>query len=99
MFASVTQYEAVVNSVPEILRRLNKEFIPLLKQINGFVSYDILDAGRGRLFTITMFHTEMGALKSGQLASQWVNSLGDLKPRLSESVSGMVVIHSAKEQP
>jgi hypothetical protein len=98
MFASVRHYETVVNSVPEILRRVNKEFVPLLKQINGFVSYDILDAGKGRLIMITIFQTEMGALKSSQLVDQWVNSLRDLRPRLSESVSGMIVIHSVQEQ-
>jgi hypothetical protein len=98
MFTSLRYYETVVSSVPEILRRVNKEFVPLLKQISGFVSYDIVDAGKGRLVTITVFQTEMGGLKSSQLAAQWVDSLGDLAPRLSESISGVVVVHSARDQ-
>ena len=97
MFTSLRHYETVPSSVPEILRRVNKEFVPLLKQINGFVSYDIVDAGKGRLITITVFQTEMGALKSKKVAAQWVNSLGDLTPRLSESVSGVVVAHSERD--
>jgi hypothetical protein len=98
MFMSFRHYETSVVSVPEILRRLNKQFLPLLKQISGFESCDILDAGKGQLITITVFQTEVGALKSTQLADQWFNSLGDLKPRLSGSFSGMVVIHSVQEK-
>lgn len=97
MFMSLRHYETAVVLVPEILRRVNNEFLPQLKQISGFVSCDILDAGKGRLITITVFQTEVGALKSSQLADQWVNSLGDLKPRLLESVSGMVVIHRVQD--
>jgi len=96
MFASVRHYDTVVSSVPEILRRVKSEFIPLLMQVSGFVSYDILDAGKGRLITITFCKTEVGAIKSNLLAQQWVNSLGELKPKLSESVSGMVVVHSVQ---
>jgi len=96
MFASVRHYDTVVSSVPEILTRVKSEFIPLLMQVSGFVSYDILDAGKGRLITITFFKTEVGAIKSNLLAQQWVNSLGELKPKLSESVSGMVVVHSVQ---
>ena len=98
MFTSLRHYETVASSVPEILRRVNKEFVPLLKQINGFESYDIVDAGKGRLITITVFQNEMGALKSSQLAAQWINSLGDLAPRLSESISGVVIVHAARDQ-
>jgi hypothetical protein len=96
MFTTLRYYETVAVSVPEILRRVNKEFLPLLRKVNGFISYDVVDAGKGRLIAITVFQTEVGAVKSTQLEDEWINSLGDLRPRLSESISGVVVVHSVQ---
>ena len=68
MFVTIRRYETNPSSVPELLRRADKDVVPLLRAIKGFVSYDILNTGKGVILSVTVFQTETAAILTSLLA-------------------------------
>jgi hypothetical protein len=75
MYATIRRYSSTTNT-KEIVDRARKEFIPLVRQISGFQSYHILDAGNGIVATISMFNDKTGADESVRAAAEWIRSAG-----------------------
>jgi hypothetical protein len=42
MFAAIRYYQADPPSIEEVVRRVQEDFVPLIKDMSGFVSYFIL---------------------------------------------------------
>ena len=95
MFATVRRYETNPSSVPELLRRANKDFMPLLRAIKGLISYDILDTGKGVILSISIFQTEWAVAESNRLASKFAKDWRDLLPHPPQVTPGRIVLHEA----
>ena len=54
MYAAVRRYEGVTDPA-EDRRRVREEFVPLLKDMPGFVAYYEIDAGNGVLILTDIF--------------------------------------------
>lgn len=93
MFASIRQLQADPTSVPEIIRRVKNEYLPRLRKINGFVSSNLVDAGKGLLISTTVFQTEAGAVESTRLATEAAKNWNDLVSAPLQVTSGMIVVH------
>lgn len=61
---------------PEIYRdlktRLETDFVPNLRSLDGFVSYYAINTGPDTLDTVSIFETKDGERKSTQLAAEFV---------------------------
>jgi len=57
MFASIRKYKVRRGSAGELTRRVQSIFVPLLREMPGFRSYDLLDGGRDVLITISIFRS------------------------------------------
>jgi len=93
MFVTIRRYETNPSSVPELLRRADKDAVPLLRTIKGFVSYDILNTGKGVILSVTVFQTETAAIESNLLAGRLTKDWSDLLPNPPQVTSGRVVLH------
>ncbi len=70
MHASVRTYRNVTRA-EEVAARVERELVPLLRRVPGFVSYHLFHAG-DRVTSVTVFATEEGAAASARLAVAWV---------------------------
>lgn len=72
MYASIRQYRLLPGSATEFNRHVNEGFIPLVRDTNGFVSYQAIDAGDDSWLSVTVFETKEGAEASAALAAEFV---------------------------
>jgi hypothetical protein len=55
MFASIRKYKMRRGEVEELARRVQEGFVPLMREMQGFEGYYLLDGGPDVLITISMF--------------------------------------------
>jgi hypothetical protein len=91
VYATIRRYEGVTDPA-EGSRRVNEEFLPLLKDIPGFVAFYEIDAGNGVMATISVFEDRAGAEASTERAAEWVQeSIASIAPNAPEVTAGEVV--------
>ncbi|WP_033307297.1 hypothetical protein RFN58_06585 [Streptomyces iakyrus] len=94
MHAVMRRYEGVTDPA-EAGRRVNEEFLPLLRQVQGFVAYYFVDAGGGVMVSTSVFQDRAGAEESTERAGDYVRDrLAELLPHPPEVTAGEAVAHS-----
>ncbi|WP_374778127.1 hypothetical protein OG756_40200 [Streptomyces sp. NBC_01310] len=91
MYAAVRRYEGVTD--PNEAGRLVKEgFVPLMRQVPGFVAYYWVDAGDGVMVSTSVFQDRAGAEESVSRAADFVReNLASLLPNPPQVMAGEVV--------
>ncbi|MFH8387390.1 hypothetical protein ACH4E7_41905 [Kitasatospora sp. NPDC018058] len=91
MYAAVRRYEGVTDPA-EAGRRVAEGFVPLLRQVPGFVAYYWVDAGDGVMVSTSVFEDQSGAEKSIETAADFARSnLASLLPNPPQITAGQVV--------
>ncbi|WP_263101390.1 hypothetical protein [Kitasatospora sp. DSM 101779] len=73
-------------------RRVAEGFLPLLRQVPGFVAYYWVDAGNGVMVSTSVFEDRAGAEESVTRAADFVrDNLASLLPNPPQVTSGQVV--------
>ncbi|MBN6054730.1 hypothetical protein JYK22_22520, partial [Nonomuraea sp. RK-328] len=91
MYATVRRYEGVTDPA-EAGRRVSEEFVPLLREVPGFVAYYWVDAGDGVMLSTSIFEDQAGAEESTKRAADYVReSLASLLPNPPQVTAGEVV--------
>ncbi|WP_327421350.1 hypothetical protein OG612_32120 [Streptomyces sp. NBC_01527] len=94
MYAVVRRYEGVTDPA-EAGRQVNEGFLPLLRQVQGFVAYYWVDAGGGVMVSMSVFQDPAGAEESTVRAGEFVRErLASLLPNPPQVTAGDVVAHS-----
>lgn len=94
MYAVVRRYEEVTDPA-EAGRRVDDEFVPLLRQVPGFVAYYWVDAGGGVMVSTGVFQDRAGAEASTDRARDFVRDrLAALLPNPPQVTAGEVVAHA-----
>ncbi|MFF7736467.1 hypothetical protein [Streptomyces sp. NPDC007984] len=76
-------------------RRVNEEFLPLVRQVPGFVAYYWVDAGGGVMVSTSVFQDRSGAEESTARAKDFVRDrLAALLPQPPQVTAGEVVAAS-----
>lgn len=92
MYAAVRRYEGVTDPA-EAARLVNEGFVPLMRQVPGFVAYYWLDAGNGVMVSTSVFQDRAGAEESILRASTFVrDNLASLLPNPPQVMAGEVVV-------
>ncbi len=95
MHAAIRQYQ-VAGSVDEVIRGMNEGFVPIIKDASGFRAYYALDAGGGRLATVSVFEDRNGAEESTRMAADWIRqNMASLLPNPPEVLEGEVFANEA----
>ena len=96
MHAAIRQYQVDPGSVDEITRGLNEGLLPRIKEVYGFQAYYAIDAGGGRMASISVFEDRAGAEESTRMAADWIRqNMASLIPNPPEVLEGEVVVHDA----
>jgi heme-degrading monooxygenase HmoA len=72
MFASIRKYNVRRGSVEHLAQRVQDGFVPMVRQMEGFQSYYLLDGGPDVLITISIFDSSDAAFASNERAADWV---------------------------
>ena len=70
MFVAVRKYRVRRGSAAEWARRVRAGFVPLMRDLEGFQGYYLLDGGEDVLITVSMFDSADAALVSNAKASR-----------------------------
>jgi hypothetical protein len=91
MYAVVRRYEGVTDPA-EAGRRVDEGFVPLLRQVPGFVAYYWIDAGDGVMVSTSIYEDQAGADESVRRATDFVrDNLASLLPNPPQVTAGQVV--------
>ena len=97
MFTSIRRYTVRRGSAQELAQRVEDGFVPLVRQIQGFRGYYLLDGGPDVLITISMFDSADEALASNETAAGWVrNNVLEFTRGMPEVMVGNVLIAEVK---
>jgi heme-degrading monooxygenase HmoA len=96
MFAAMRRYHTDPDSIDEVIRQVKEGFVPLIRDIPGFVAYFVLDAGQGEIGSVSVFEDQQSAEESNRKAEDWVRqNLSDLLPS-PDFAAGEVVVYETK---
>jgi hypothetical protein len=98
MYASIRIYKT--DSVDEVARMVNDEFVPRIKQVPGFLGYYAIAADSGTWATVSIFETNPQTEESNRLAAEFVqhSEMMSLVRRV-EMITGEVVAQCRQPEP
>jgi len=97
MHATSRRYEGVdVSRTDEIVGGVSETLIPLLRELDGFSGYYLIQAGNGILSSLSLFETAEQADASTKLVEKWIadENFATAIPNAPRITSGKVVAHS-----
>ena len=97
MYATIRRYTIERERMNQLMRDIRQNFLPLISQVPGFISYEAVNAG-DRLVTVSMFETKEGATESTRRTAHYVKQQPDFHPSEFEVTEGEVTIHKAAER-
>jgi heme-degrading monooxygenase HmoA len=100
MFASIRRYQLRRSTTAEFVRRVEGSFVPLMRTMQGFQGYYLLDSGSDVIVAISMFDSAEEALLSNEKAADWVrNNVLEFTKGLPEVMVGNALIAEGKQLP
>jgi hypothetical protein len=97
MYTVIRNYQGEALDVVEQLRQRADSVKDLLRGIDGFVAYYLLDTRDGGFATISVYEERAGAEESTRAASKWVSeNIADWTPNPPMVVQGEVAISTAR---
>ncbi|MEU2449675.1 hypothetical protein ABZ605_06420 [Streptomyces sp. NPDC012765] len=91
MYAAVRRYEGVTDPA-EAGRLVDEGFVPIMRQVPGFVAYYWVDAGDGVMVSTSVFRDRAGIDESIARAAQFVrDNLAQFLPNPPQVTAGEVV--------
>jgi hypothetical protein len=96
MYIAVRRYQALNGSEDEVMKQVEQEFVPLLRQLPGFLAYYATFAS-GDVVTVSVFNDASSAQESVRLAAAWVDRNPIMKTAVSEPPkvwAGEVAVHA-----
>jgi heme-degrading monooxygenase HmoA len=97
MFVAVRKYRVRRGSVAEWAERVQTGFVPLMRELEGFEGYYLVDGGEDVVITISMFDSADAALASNAKAADWVrHNVLELARGMPEAMVGDVLVAEVK---
>jgi heme-degrading monooxygenase HmoA len=97
MFASIRKYNVRRGSAEELARSVREGFVPMMREMEGFRAYYLLDGGPDVLITISMFDSADEAFASNEKAAEWVrNNVLEFTKGMPEVMIGNSLIVEVK---
>jgi hypothetical protein len=97
MHATISRYDDVDTSrMNELVSKVDKTFVPQLRELPGFLGYFLIETDKGILSSISLFETPSQADESTKLVKTWISdeNLGRTVPNAPKITSGKVLAHS-----
>ncbi len=95
MHAAIRRYR--VTDIDALVSKVEEEFAPQVKEIDGFVGYYVIDGGDGTAASVTVGETEHAVEESTSRAADWVReSAADLIEGSPEVTAGEVRVRAER---
>ena len=99
MHMTIRTYRKVEGDRKQIAELVNREFLPMLSKIDGFIDFYAVFANDGTLMSVSVFRDARGAEESVRAAARWVEQkLSKLLPEKPEVITGDVFSHRLEKQ-
>jgi len=72
MHATLRRLKVQSGKAAEVAALIQAEYLPVLNQVEGFVSYTLVDLGDDEISSIGVFRTGDGAREANDRAQTWV---------------------------
>jgi len=96
MFCSIRQYDSCTDN-DELIRRVEAELLPAIRDMDGYISYVLIDSDEGDVTSISMFDTELQAEAANKQVADLVEEhLSELLPEEPMITIGEVVIENRR---
>jgi heme-degrading monooxygenase HmoA len=93
MFTSIKKYNMKRGSAEQLAGRVQESFVPLVREMQGFRGYYLLDGGPDVFITVSIFDTFDEAIASNEKATAWIrNNVLELIKGLPEVMTGSALI-------
>ena len=97
MFVAVRKYRVRRGSAAEWARRVQEGFVPLMRDLEGFQGYYLVDGGEDVVITVSMFDSADAALVSNTKAADWVrHNVLEFARGMPEVMVGDVLVAEVK---
>jgi hypothetical protein len=97
MFVANRKYHVRRGSTGEWAKRVQADFVPLMRELEGFTGYYLLDGGQDVLATISMFDSADAALMSNAKAAEWVrHNVLEFARGMPEVIVGDVLVSEVR---
>ena len=100
MHATIRRYESIDQSrKDEVLKKVDANLLPALRDLPGFHGYTLIDAGNGVMTSVGFFDTAAQADESTRIAGSWLREqkLETALPNPPKITGGDVVVHETSE--
>jgi heme-degrading monooxygenase HmoA len=100
LFAAIRYYQAEPPSIDEVARRVQEGFVPVIRGMEGFVSYFVLvpSEREDEIISVSVFEDRQSAEESNGKAAEWVaQNLRELLRPSPEFADGQVVVYEGKQ--
>jgi hypothetical protein len=100
MHATIRRYEGIDQSrTDELVRNADEKLLPRLRELPGFSSYYLIQAGNGVMTSVGFFETSAQADESTRVAANWVRDekLETALPNPPKITDGEVILHTTRE--
>lgn len=95
MYATLRRLKCAPGQAEEVGRLIEAEYMPQLTDVDGVVSYSLIDLGDDVVTSLGVFTTEAGAVHANALAQAWAKDrLAGLGASPLEAAEGAVLLHS-----
>ena len=72
MYAAIRRYQIDAHRTSAVVEHILKNFVPLIRQTPGLLSYHVLDGGNGAFATLTVCENQSALESTNTLAAQWI---------------------------
>ncbi|HEX9283280.1 MAG TPA: hypothetical protein VF882_05785 [Gemmatimonadales bacterium] len=99
MHAVIRRYRVRLGTVEQAAHHAERGFLPLVRQIPGFVSCHLVDAGNDILACMAVFETPEGAAEAVRASREWFrDEWSSFRPVPPEVVGGEVLAHATSDR-
>jgi Antibiotic biosynthesis monooxygenase len=96
MYTVIREYRMTAGSVDDLMHRVDVGIADVFADQEGFLGYEVLDAGDGRIVSITTFTDRSRAQTSTELAADFVrDELGEFGIVRTAHMTGEVMVSRA----
>ena len=72
MYAAIRRYQIDPELCSDVVRRIAEDFVPHIKETQGLMGYYVLEAGEGKLVTLSIYETEAAVETANTMATNWI---------------------------
>jgi hypothetical protein len=94
MHATLRRLRCAPGKASDVADLIEAEYVPQLKDVDGVVSYTLVDVGEDQISSLGVFETESAATTANELAIAWaIERLASLGAAPLDASQGVVLVH------